>query len=277
MLIAQLSDTHVCAPGALSNGVVDTNPWLRRAVAQLAGLAPRPDAVLITGDLADTGRAEEYAELRKMLAPLSMPVYVIPGNHDDRALLRAAFSDHAYLPRDGRFVQYVVDHFPLRLIGLDTVIPGQPGGLLCEERLAWLKARLEEAPDKPSVVFMHHPPFPTGMSADHNGCRNGAALGALIADHPRVERVLCGHFHRPVQMRWYGTIASICPSTAHQLVLNLDAGAQAQFTLEPPAFQLHLWLEGAGLEGTGRQGAGLISHQSAIGEFPGPYPFHHGA
>jgi 3',5'-cyclic AMP phosphodiesterase CpdA len=96
MLIAQLSDLHIKPPGRLAYGRVDTAALLTAALADLTARRPAPDVVLLTGDLVDAGSAAEYAELRRLLAPLDCPVYVIPGNHDDRAGLRAGFADHAY-------------------------------------------------------------------------------------------------------------------------------------------------------------------------------------
>jgi 3',5'-cyclic AMP phosphodiesterase CpdA len=128
MIVAQLTDTHIRAPGALAYRVVDTAAHLRRAVAHLLALRPRPDVVIATGDLVDVGSAEEYRHLRELLSPLPIPVYLIPGNHDDRAALRSVFADHGYLPADGEFLNYTVDSYPLRLIGLDTQVPGAGGG-----------------------------------------------------------------------------------------------------------------------------------------------------
>ena len=102
MLIAQISDTHIRPKGVLAMGRVDTAGHLARAVAHIMALRPAPDVVLVTGDLVDAGMAEEYAHLRELLAPLPMPVHLIPGNHDLRDPLRAAFTDHGYLPRDGQ-------------------------------------------------------------------------------------------------------------------------------------------------------------------------------
>src|SRR5438477_2286429 len=97
----------------------------------------RPDVAVVTGDLVDHGEPPEYEHLRALLAPLAMPVFVIPGNHDAREPLRAAFAADGYLPTDG-FLQYAIEDYSVRLIGLDTLIPGQGGGLLCAEQLAWL-------------------------------------------------------------------------------------------------------------------------------------------
>lgn len=265
MLIAQISDTHIKPAGKLAYRVVDTAGCLARCVEHLLALAPRPDVVLATGDMVDAGRPDEYRQLRQLLAPLPMPVFLIPGNHDDREALAGAFPDHEYLPKDGRYLQYVVEGYPVRLVGLDTLVPGEPGGLMDGERLAWLDARLAEAPDRPTVLFMHHPPFATGIRPmDEQGLDGAEAMREVVGRHPQVERVLCGHIHRPIQVRWAGTVASTAPSPAHQVVLDLRPDAPDTFALEPPACQLHLW----------RPDAGLVSHTSYVGTFPGPYPFH---
>jgi Icc protein len=197
MIIAQISDMHVTAEGRLAYRRVDTAGHLARAVDHLLGLSPRPDAVLATGDLVDAGSPDEYARLRRLLAPLPMPVYLVPGNHDDRQALAAAFADHRYLPREG-FMHYVVEPYPVRLVVLDTVVPGEGGGLMCEARLQWLDARLREAPARPTMVVMHHPPFKTGIAfMDSLGLANADALAAVIERHPQVERIVCGHLHRP--------------------------------------------------------------------------------
>src|SRR5882724_1775539 len=124
MLIVQISDLHVRPRGKTCYGQVDSNALLARAVAALEALDPRPDAVIASGDLTDCGLDEEYAVLDEILAGLSMPAFVVPGNHDRRGRLRDAMRRrHGYLPPDG-FLHFVVDGFPVRLIGLDSTIPG---------------------------------------------------------------------------------------------------------------------------------------------------------
>src|SRR5215475_8357402 len=163
MLIAQISDMHVKPPGELLYKRIDTAAFLERAVAHVMALDPKPDVVLATGDLVDGGKPEEYALLRRLLAALPMPVYLIPGNHDARDPMREAFPDHAYLPKSG-FLQYVVEDLPVRLIALDTLVDGKGFGALCVDRLGWLEARLNES-QRPTVLFMHHPPFGCGIDA----------------------------------------------------------------------------------------------------------------
>lgn len=258
MLIAQISDTHIKPEGALAYRRVDTSAFLARAIDHILHLDPRPDVVLGTGDLVDGASDAEYTRLRHLLAPLPMPVYLIPGNHDDRDGLRRAFPDHTYMPREG-FIQYVVDDGPVRLIALDTLIPGKPGGRVDEERVRWLDARLAEAPAKPTAIFMHHPPFATGIGyMDAIGLEGADLLAAVVTKHPQVERVLCGHLHRTIQARFAGTIAMTAPGTAHQVALDVRPNQGLSLTLEPPGYGLHLW----------RPGAGLVSHVVTVGEFP---------
>ena len=265
-LIAQISDPHLKASGKLSYGVVDTLAALRRAVEHLNASQPRPDIVIVSGDLVDFGQPEEYAVLRPELERLHMPYYLVPGNHDDRAHLLAAFADHAYLPASPEApLDWVVDDHPLRLIGLDSTTPGRHGGQLHDSQLRWLDAQLALRPQTPTVLILHHPPFISGIGhMDREPFLNAAALQAVIAAHPQVERLLCGHLHRSMQRRFGGSLCCVCPGVSHQIVLDLQANAPAHFNLEPPGYLLHHW--------QGEQG--LVSHTGVFGQYSGPYPFY---
>lgn len=259
MLIAQISDLHVRAPGKQLYGALDTAAYAERAVAAIAARTPPPDLVLVTGDLVDAGAAEEYANLRRILERLPVPYRLIPGNHDARGPLRAAFPDHPYLAGAGGFISYVIDDFPLRLIGLDSLDEGRVGGRLCDARLDWLDSRLAEARETPTLVFLHHVPFRTGVTHFDEAVFLGAeGFAAVIGRHPQVERVVAGHVHRSMSMLWAGTVFSTCPSTAHQFVLDLSPENHVDYALEPPGFQLHAW----------RVGQGLLTHTLPIGDYP---------
>lgn len=179
--------------------------------------------------------------------------------------MRAEFASDGYLTSNDGFLHYVVEDHPLRLIGLDTVVPGAGHGEMDAARLAWLEGKLAQEPDQPTLIFMHHPPFRTGLvDMDNINCRNGEAMAEIVRRYPNVERVVCGHHHRPITTRWAGTIGSVAPSTAHQVTLDLlPHGNPASFTLEPPGFHLHLW----------DSNAGLVTHTVNIGTFDGPHPF----
>jgi 3',5'-cyclic AMP phosphodiesterase CpdA len=243
VIIAQISDTHIKRKGKLIHHMINTAKYLRRAIERLNTLEPRPDVVLATGDLVESGDPREYKRLRKIFGELEIPLFVIPGNHDDREAFREAFSDQPYLPKFGP-LQYVVEGLPVRLVALDTVAADDSAGELDEERLDWLSARLEETPSQPTLIFMHHPPFKTGIKAMDLPFRGVEALGEIVERFPNVERLVSGHIHRPMQVRWHGTIACTAPSTAHQLVLELREKQPIGVTLQSPGYNLHVWNDG---------------------------------
>jgi 3',5'-cyclic AMP phosphodiesterase CpdA len=264
LIIGQISDLHVSRRGEILYGVIDTGAALRRCVDSILALERWPDLVLVTGDLAEGGLREEYRELRSLLAPLPMPWYVIPGNHDDRTVMRDCFRDHGYLQQWAAFAQYAIDDWPLRIVALDTVIPGEPGGRLCEERLDWLERTLAREPGKPTAIVMHHPPFRTWIEhMDAMALESPGALAEVLSRHAQVQCILCGHLHRPIEARFAGIPASTCPSPAHQVALDLEPSAPARLILEPPAYRLHLW----------SAETGVVSHTMYVGAYPGPYPF----
>jgi 3',5'-cyclic AMP phosphodiesterase CpdA len=267
MLLAQISDLHIKRPGALAYRRVDTAAYLSRCVAALNALEPRPDAVIVTGDLVDQGEPEQYEHLKTLLAPLAIPYYLLVGNHDDRGALRASFAERKELFEGGEFVQYALDIGPLRVLALDSIVPGASHGNLCDTRLAWLAAQLETARDKTVLVALHHPPFVSGighMDRVRLAPAAAARLETLLARYPNVERVICGHVHRPMFTRFAGTIASAVPAPAHQVTLDLRDDAPSTFHMESPAFALHRY----------DAATGLVTHHAYVDAGDGPYPFY---
>ena len=247
MMIAQISDTHIQAPGVDPFMGVDNNENLQRAVAAVMAMTPRPDLVLLTGDLAFDGTPAEYDALRQLLAPLAIPHFLIPGNHDEHALLRNTFPDHGYLKATGEFIQYVVDDYPLRMITFDSTVVGHHHGAVCETRLQWLAERLAERPDQPTLLFTHHPPIQTGIWwMDGIGLIHGVKpLRELLDAHPQIQRLICGHVHRAIHGNFGRTAVSVCPSTGIAIQLDMIPEAEAKVITEPPAFQVHTWNDGA--------------------------------
>lgn len=242
MLIAQLTDIHL--------GFVPGDPdelnrkRLDQAVSAVA--AHKPDLVLATGDLTDLGAPEAYAQLREAFAALPCPVLPCLGNHDLRDAFIAAFPE---VPVNEGFVQYVVEDRPLRLVVIDTLEEGRHGGAFCEARADWLQARLAEAPDRPTLLVLHHPPIETGIDwmtiAPHEPWAE--RLAAVVSRHPQIVAAVCGHIHRQITAPWAGTTLIVCPSTAPQVTLNLEPmnpdrpDGRPLIVAEPPAFGLHLW------------------------------------
>lgn len=264
--VAQITDLHIKPPGRLAYGKVDTAAALSRCVAALNAFLPRPDLVVISGDLADTPTAGEYEHLVSLLAPLELPFVVTPGNHDDRAMLRAALPGQVFAQAEGPL------NSTRRVGGVDVLladssVPGRPFGLLDEETLAWLDAALARDAARPALLFLHHPPFLTGIGhMDVQNLKNAARLEVIAERHPRLRLIAAGHVHRSVFTTFAGRQASICPAPNHAVALDLDSRLPPSFMIEPPAFHLHVWSPGSGL-------GDLVTHFVPIGRFDGPHPF----
>ncbi|MEE9447331.1 MAG: phosphodiesterase [Arenicellales bacterium] len=241
MLIAQISDTHITAPNTLAYGVAPMAENLKRCVAHINQLKPRPDVVLVTGDISQSGLAIELEYAASILAELCMPYYVIPGNHDDRAALWRVFGGQSCPDRAAGYINYVVDDYDIRLIALDSTVLGEPGGEICEARADWLDQCLAQAPTKPTLIFMHHPPIKFGViETDIDGFVGADLLTKVVKKYQNIEKITCGHIHLASNARWLNTVVSTAPSMGMQLVLDLTLSREA-FTLATPAFQLHLW------------------------------------
>jgi 3',5'-cyclic AMP phosphodiesterase CpdA len=241
VLIAQITDTHIRPKGKLLHHMPHTARSLRRCVARLEALDPKPDVVVATGDLVDRGKAKEYRRFRKIIGALSMPVFLIPGNHDVRDALRDAFPEHRYLPARGH-LSYAVDTLPVRLIGLDSTRVRHSGGELDDARLDWFEAALAAAPQRPTFVFMHHPPFAVGIAPiDAHGFGNRARFAAIVAANRQIVRIACGHIHHAASARIGDVLALSAPSTAPQVVFARTPGGNLRLRLEQPSFVLHRW------------------------------------
>jgi 3',5'-cyclic AMP phosphodiesterase CpdA len=238
-LLLQLSDFHVGATWAGG----DPLAGLRAAVESVRRLPDAPDAVLVSGDLADHGSDGEYEIVRQLLAMLGAPVYVLAGNHDDRDALRRHFD----LPgTPGTPLQYAADLGPLRLVLLDSIRPGEEPGELDADRLGWLDAELARAPDRVTLVALHHPPVSTGIPAwDEQGlpAADRRALGDVLRRHPQVRRVVAGHAHRTIAAELAGRAVLVVPSTYVQTRLDFDP-EEIETTAEPAGFAVHALLDG---------------------------------
>jgi 3',5'-cyclic-AMP phosphodiesterase len=246
--LVQLSDPHI---GARWDGV-DPAARLEATVAAVRQLRPPPDAVLLSGDLAEHATDAEYSRLRELLAPIEAPLCVLPGNHDDRAALRRHFGlDGA----DDEPIQYDLEVGGIRLVVVDTKRNGSDSGELGAERLTWLDAALREQPKATTVIAMHHAPLLTGIppmdaiglpAADRNG------LEAVITAHPQVQLLVGGHVHRAIAGELAGRAVLAAPSTYLQLELDFEA-TELKFSGDPPGFAVHLSADGQ-----------VISHVRAV-------------
>jgi 3',5'-cyclic-AMP phosphodiesterase len=224
-MLAQLSDPHI----RLGDDAPDRA--FAAAVAAVAALDPAPDAVLVSGDLADTGDPREYARVRELLAPLPMPYHVLPGNHDNVPELEKVFGP----------AEYAVDAGDLRLVAVDSTIPGRGDGRIPLDRL---EANLNGG--KPTIVAMHHAPLVTGVTPmDALGVprEDREALARLLASHPEVKRIVTGHLHRTIVGAVGGVPIFTCPGVHLQLELDFKGG-EIDSNDDPPGYALHLLLDG---------------------------------
>ena len=245
LIVAQITDVHL----GFDRGNPDefNRQRLDRTLRTLCEMRPRPDLLLITGDLAEEGDdADSYARLKEAIADLPFPVHMAMGNHDSREPFLRAFPEAGHA--DG-FVQYAIEDFSLRILVLDTLEIGRHGGGYCETRAAWLRARLAEAPGRPTLIVLHHPPIETGLSwmTEDPDAAWALRLAAIMAGQDNIVAVIGGHLHRAVITQWAGPTLAVCPSTAPQVALDLlpiypeAPDGRAMIVADPPAFALHVW------------------------------------
>lgn len=242
-VVAQISDPHIGGDWGSAPPGAEPVGCLRKALDAVFSMPDRPDVLLVTGDLVENGDSKEYDVVQPMLAAAPVPVHVLAGNHDVREELRARFG----LPGEAATpIQYSADLGPVRLVVLDTIIPGRAGGELDAERLAWLDAELAQAPGQPTLLAMHHPPARTGIAPwDAIGLDDGSrgALEAVVARHPQVQRIVAGHIHQPLVSSLAGRPVLTIPSTYVQArvdftsrEINLGGGV--------PGFAVHALVDG---------------------------------
>ena len=260
--ILHITDTHLVAPPKLVSGVLDTASLFQKQVSQIVEALPRiglVDALLVTGDVSDDGTAESYALFRQMVEPLGLPLLVIPGNHDAREPMRAAFADLGLFEASDR-LNWIRDVGDLRIVGIDTLVEGSGGGIVDEATLAFLDEAL--ATDGPVLLAMHHPPFVSGIEfMDSIGLVGKPELAAVLSRSPAQIRIVSGHLHLMTMGEIAGLPAIVGPSPCSAFQFALRAGAPGGF-----------FTGGGGFMGHEHDGTFRSVHVPAdIGA--GPFPF----
>jgi 3',5'-cyclic AMP phosphodiesterase CpdA len=244
VLLAQLSDLHL---GADWEGV-DPRPRLEQVIEAVRALPNPVDAVVVTGDLTADGGEEDSLLARQLLDRFEVPVHVLPGNHDLRASLRSAFG----LPGEGdEPIDYSVEVGELRLVVLDSIVPGEDRGALAAEQLHWLEAELGKEPERPAILAMHHPPLATGLpewDAINLVAPERAALAEVVGRHPQLRAIVGGHLHRVAASALAGCPVLSAPSTYLQLLPDFDPpdfeDEDEVVWTGPPGYALHVLLDG---------------------------------
>ncbi|HEY8602045.1 MAG TPA: metallophosphoesterase [Thermomicrobiales bacterium] len=214
----QLSDTHILADDDELLGVRPA-AQLRRTLDRIAGLAITPQFCLITGDLTHDSGEVGYRRLRQLLAPLTergIPILVGLGNHDQRAPFRRGFLDER--GDDERRYYHARSIGGLRIIVLDSLVPGAIHGELGQEQLAWLSAELRHNAPQGRLIALHHPVALVGLPWLSNDLlRDADDLEGILRGHDIVG-ILTGHCHTPSAASFAGTLATTAPAAAFQFV-----------------------------------------------------------
>lgn len=248
--LIQLSDTHILPPGELLYKSIDTASHLRETIYKINCMRPKPDVVLITGDLVDRGDLPSYQHFLELIKPLKMPVYVIPGNHDNPDIMKQAFSGTLNFPANDNTFQYAVEHLPYRILALNSRSEGTELPGFDDQRLDWLSNQLERS-DQPVLIALHHPPMTTGIELiDMGGSEWFQGIKSVLAKHDQVRLVICGHCHTDLTGRIGQVPVYMAPATSHQLVASrgLKLAPSAQIVAGIPI--LHQFIEGDFVSGS---------------------------
>jgi len=234
--LLHMSDLHVVPRGHLASGRLDTAGLLHEAIttlcARLEAIGPL-DAVLVTGDISDDGSPESYDIARRELDRLGLRLLALPGNHDVRECFRAAFSDLPEIAASG-LIDWVADIGDTRIVGLDTLIEGQGGGLLRDDSLALLSGARVGSGVMRLALALHHPPLRTGIRfMDAIGLANPDALQAVLDRHETPVRVLAGHVHGVYHAMLGRHPVVTAPSCCSAFALDLREDAPTGFMTGP--------------------------------------------
>ena len=230
LTILQLSDLHIFAD--VSDRLANV-PTYRTFAEVLAFIDAHEsfDYLVLTGDLAQDEARPTYEKLREMLGPRVDRTWLVPGNHDDRELLRSVFADRA--PAEGPLT-FAFDAGDWRVLGLDTHVPGRVSGRLEAEQLDWLDDELAAGSARPCLAFCHHPPVPCGVDwLDRLSLEDPYSLLVRMRENERFRALACGHVHRASECVVGGTRVYTTPSTAFQFGDRRDT----RYDMLPPGYR----------------------------------------
>jgi 3',5'-cyclic AMP phosphodiesterase CpdA len=196
-----MSDLHVMPQGELSM-TLDTGARLEQAVDAVIARYGDADFCVLAGDLADLGQPAAYRRLKAIIARLPIPVHITLGNHDHRPSFLSVFGDH-FVAETGK-IDKIIDIKGYRIILLDSSEPGRVDGVLTQAQIAWLKARLAEAADRPVIVILHHNANALHIESDNIAILDPEAFIQALKTHPDIRQVIAGHVHLTSTATWRG-------------------------------------------------------------------------
>jgi len=249
-LLVQLTDTHILSPGELLYGSNDTAAHLKESVRQINCMRPKPDVVLITGDLVERPDEVCYQHFIDIINVLEMPVYVIPGNHDDPQNMLDDFGNTSYFPASDGTFQYAIEDFPFRILALNSHAYGTELPEFDQERLSWLQHQLKRS-KKPTLIVIHHPPMITGIELiDMGGSEWFQGLKSVLAEHSQVKLLICGHCHTDLYGRIGHVPVYMALATSHQLIASRGLTIAPSTVNTASAPTLHHYINGDFLSGS---------------------------
>ena len=269
MKIIHFTDTHLRGDNLLSFGKCDTTATVKQAMEYFNSLPEHklPDVFIATGDLADNGNLEAYKKVRDYFSGLPRPVYCVPGNHDHREDMYNILG-HSLCPIEKGmepYFCYSIEDTPIRIICVDTIIEGKHWGGLSEKVADWLEKKLDEKPNKKTLIFTHHPPFDAGMGFMDEGFENLERFAEILVKHKDHIQLCCGHMHRSIATKWRGVPITVAGPVCMLMELDFrEEGGDAFYLGDPEFLTYHLYHN-------------IINTHACIiptgASYAGPYPF----
>lgn len=246
MKIIHFSDTHLRGDNLLSFGKCDTSATVKKAMEYFKNMPEKdlPDLFIATGDLADNGNHTAYGKVRDYFKELPRPVYCLPGNHDNRKDM-ANILGRDFCPIEPGmepYLCYTIEDQPIRIIVVDTIVEGRHWGGITDKVADWLEAKLDEKPNKKTLIFSHHPPFEAGMGFMDEGFENLNRYEEILVRHKDHIQLCCGHMHRAISTIWRGVPIIVSPPICMLMELDLsEPGGDFFFLGDPGYVEYHLF------------------------------------
>lgn len=243
--ILQITDIHLVVPPRLVSNKLNTYELFKEAIDRIRldlEKFEKIDAILVTGDITDTGDLESYAAFREQIERLNIPYYLIPGNHDLKDPMLACFSDKLTLDEKTQKINWVHDFDDIRMIGLDSSVPNVSGGRLDDLTLAFLSESLLNAQGKPVLIALHHPPFQSGNHfMDSIGLEGTSKLESILSASQLDIRLVSGHLHSTIVATLGNKVALSSAAISSAFLTDYRNDAPIGYSTDPRGYMIHEW------------------------------------